>query len=102
MAEKEQRVKRVYEMPEVSAPQEEVITEYRQKRVVAYCRVSTKQEGLIGRNAHSCWRKRACSELKFDCMAVGCFFASAAKLFFIYDNICQVLYDTMQEMRCGI
>ena len=44
MAEKEQRVKRVYEMPEVSAPQEEVTTEYRQKRVVAYCRVSTKQE----------------------------------------------------------
>ena len=44
MAEKEQGVKRVYEMPEVSAPQEEVITEYRQKRVVAYCRVSTKQE----------------------------------------------------------
>ena len=44
MAEKEQRVKRVYEMPEVSAPQEEVTAEYRQKRVVAYCRVSTKQE----------------------------------------------------------
>lgn len=44
MTGKEQRVKRVYELPEVSALQEEVINEYRQKRVVAYCRVSTKQE----------------------------------------------------------
>ena len=52
MAEKEQRVKRVYELPEVSAPQEEVIMEYRQKRVVAYCRVSTKQEEQLNSYEH--------------------------------------------------
>ena len=44
MTETENGGKRVYEVPEISALQEEVIAEYRQKRVVAYCRVSTKQE----------------------------------------------------------
>lgn len=44
MTEIENGGKRVYEVPEISALQEEVIAEYRQKRVVAYCRVSTKQE----------------------------------------------------------
>ena len=44
MTETENGGKRVYEVPEIAALQEEVIAEYRQKRVVAYCRVSTKQE----------------------------------------------------------
>lgn len=44
MTETENGGKRVYEVPGISALQEEVIAEFRQKRVVAYCRVSTKQE----------------------------------------------------------
>lgn len=34
----------VYLIPPVSSRQKEVQNEFRQKRVVAYCRVSTKQE----------------------------------------------------------
>ena len=40
----EQGEKRVYELPLPKSLQKETINEYRQKRVIAYCRVSTKQE----------------------------------------------------------
>lgn len=39
-----QRIKRVVELPEVADLQKEINKEFRQKRVLAYCRVSTKQE----------------------------------------------------------
>ena len=41
---KVRKAKEVYLIPPVSSTQKEVQNEFRQKRVVAYCRVSTKQE----------------------------------------------------------
>ena len=41
---KVRKTKEVYLIPPVSSTQKEAQNEFRQKRVVAYCRVSTKQE----------------------------------------------------------
>lgn len=44
---KVRKAKEVYLIPPVSSTQKEVQNEFRQKRVVAYCRVSTKQEDQL-------------------------------------------------------
>ena len=63
--------KRVYEIPKISAEQNDVGSEYRQKRVVAYCRVSTKQEEQL-----NSYETQRAAYIEISCPACAVFYGT--------------------------